>query len=126
MAIVKVTPEMVARAIRDTDWAAIDALSEDDIARQVADDPDAAPMLSLPRVRAVLKLQGGRIATRHKFRLVRRALGMSQAEFARSYRFNLRTLQNWERGSAEPDEATLAYLTVIARLPEETKAAVND
>ena len=28
------------------DWAAVDALTDDDIARQIAEDPDTAPDLS--------------------------------------------------------------------------------
>ena len=43
MAIVKVTPEMVAAAVANTDWQAIDAQTDEDIARNVASDPDAAP-----------------------------------------------------------------------------------
>jgi putative transcriptional regulator len=33
-------------AIAATDWAALDAMTDDDIARQIAADPDAAPDLS--------------------------------------------------------------------------------
>jgi hypothetical protein len=41
MATVKVTREMVAKAMAETDWAAQDALTDEDIARQVAANPDA-------------------------------------------------------------------------------------
>jgi putative transcriptional regulator len=33
-------------AIAATDWAAIDAMTDEDIARQIAENPDAAPDLS--------------------------------------------------------------------------------
>jgi len=46
MAIVKVTSERVAQAIANTDWAAIDAQTDEDIARNVAEDPDATPILT--------------------------------------------------------------------------------
>ena len=46
MAIVKVTPELVAKAVDATNWQAVDAQTDDDIARNVADDPDAAPILT--------------------------------------------------------------------------------
>jgi hypothetical protein len=45
MAIVKVTPEMTAKAIGETDWRAVDAQTDADIARNVAADPDAAPII---------------------------------------------------------------------------------
>jgi putative transcriptional regulator len=125
MAAVKVTPEMAKRAVAEIDWAALDAMSDDEIARQIARNPDAAPDLTLPRVRVVLRLASSRLAPRHKLRLVRRALGMSQSQFASAYHFNLRTLQNWERGAGQPDEATLAYLRVIAHMPEEARRALS-
>jgi len=34
-----------AKPTRQTDWAAFDAKTDDEIARDVADDPDAAPLL---------------------------------------------------------------------------------
>jgi putative transcriptional regulator len=46
MAIVKVTPEMTAKAIGETDWRAVDAQTDADIARNVAADPDAAPIMT--------------------------------------------------------------------------------
>jgi hypothetical protein len=46
MATVKVNTEMVQQALRETDWAAVDAQTDEDIARNVASDPDAAPILS--------------------------------------------------------------------------------
>ena len=41
--------------------------------------------------------------------------GMSQAEFARAFCINPRTLQEWEQGRRKPDATTRAYLTVIAK-----------
>ena len=40
---------------------------------------------------------------------------MSQAEFARAFCINLRTLQEWEQGRRKPDATTRAYLAVIAK-----------
>lgn len=40
---------------------------------------------------------------------------MSQAEFARAFCINPRTLQEWEQGRRKPDATTRAYLAVIAR-----------
>lgn len=44
--------------------------------------------------------------------------GMSQAEFARAFCINPRTLQEWEQGRRKPDATTRAYLAVIAKKRE--------
>jgi len=41
--------------------------------------------------------------------------GMSQAEFARAFCINPRTLQEWEQGRAKADATSRAYLAVIAK-----------
>jgi putative transcriptional regulator len=46
---------------------------------------------------------------------IRSQAGMSQAEFARAFCINPRTLQEWEQGRRKPDATTRAYLAVIAK-----------
>ena len=46
---------------------------------------------------------------------IRSKAGMSQAEFARAFCINPRTLQEWEQGRRKPDATTRAYLAVIAK-----------
>jgi putative transcriptional regulator len=46
---------------------------------------------------------------------IRTTAGMSQAEFARAFCINPRTLQEWEQGRRKPDATTRAYLAVIAK-----------
>jgi putative transcriptional regulator len=46
---------------------------------------------------------------------IRSVAGMSQAEFARAFCINPRTLQEWEQGRRKPDATTRAYLAVIAK-----------
>jgi len=48
-------------------------------------------------------------------RRIRTKAGMSQAEFARPFCINPRTLQEWEQGRRKPDTTTRAYLSVIAK-----------
>jgi putative transcriptional regulator len=48
-------------------------------------------------------------------RRIRTKARMSQAEFARAFCINPRTLQEWEQGRRKPDATTRAYLAVIAR-----------
>jgi putative transcriptional regulator len=46
---------------------------------------------------------------------IRSQTRMSQAEFARAFCINPRTLQEWEQGRRKPDATTRAYLAVIAK-----------
>ena len=46
---------------------------------------------------------------------IRTTAGMSQAEFARAFCINPRTLQEWEQGRRKPDATTRGYLAVVAR-----------
>jgi putative transcriptional regulator len=50
-------------------------------------------------------------------RAIRARSGLSQAEFAKRYGFNVRTLQDWESSGAQPPSPVRAYLTVIDRFP---------
>jgi putative transcriptional regulator len=56
-------------------------------------------------------------------KIIRRALGISQEDFARRYHIPLGTLRDWEQGRVAPDQAARAYLTVIARDPEAVRKA---
>jgi putative transcriptional regulator len=106
MAVVKITPRIVAQAIADTDWKAVDAQTDADIARNVAGDRDAPPILT-----------GGDTAAAIA-RSVRKRLGLSQAEFAARFHVPVGTLRDWEQNRRQPDAPALAYLRVIAREPE--------
>ncbi len=105
MALVTATPEMVAKALKETDWQAIDAQTDEDIARNAASDPDAAPIWTDGEAAAVM------------VRTVRKKLGLSQTEFAARYRVPVGTLRDWEQNRRQPDAPALAYLRVIAREP---------
>jgi putative transcriptional regulator len=58
-------------------------------------------------------------------KMIRRALALTQEEFAVRYHIPLGTLRDWEQGRAEPDQATQAYLKVIAREPERVERVLN-
>jgi putative transcriptional regulator len=93
----------------NTDWAAVAALTDEQIEAAVRDDPDAAPIgfFDLPgfiRIPNVKKL--------------RERLGMTQEEFAAAYRIPVGTLRDWEQGRKFPDATDRAYLAVIARNPK--------
>lgn len=91
-------------------------MTEDEILRAAMDDPDAQPLTSadFKRMKRVPQVK-----------LIRRALGLTQEEFAERYRIPLGTLRDWEQGRSEPDQPVKAYLRVIATEPTVTARALD-
>jgi putative transcriptional regulator len=58
-------------------------------------------------------------------KIIRRALDLTQEEFAARYHIPLGTLRDWEQGRAEPDQPTRAFLTLIARDPDRVNRMLN-
>lgn len=58
-------------------------------------------------------------------KIIRRALELTQEEFAARYHIPLGTLRDWEQGRTEPDQPTRAYLTLIARDPDHVNRTLN-
>ena len=58
-------------------------------------------------------------------KIIRRALELTQEEFAVRYHIPIGTLRDWEQGRAEPDQPTRAYLTLIARDPDRVHRLLN-
>jgi putative transcriptional regulator len=58
-------------------------------------------------------------------KIIRRALSLTQEEFAARYRIPLGTLRDWEQGRSEPDQTARAYLTVIATDPERVRRSLG-
>jgi putative transcriptional regulator len=79
-------------------------------------DPDAQPLND-----ADFK----RMKPTPQAKIIRRALDLTQEEFAARYRIPLGTLRDWEQGRAEPDQPTRAYLTLIARDPDYVHRTLN-
>src|SRR5664280_1811998 len=58
-------------------------------------------------------------------KIIRRALELTQEDFAVRYHIPLGTLRDWEQGRAQPDQPTRAYLTLIARDPDHVNQTLN-
>jgi putative transcriptional regulator len=58
-------------------------------------------------------------------KVIRRSLELTQEEFAARYHIPLGTLRDWEQGRSEPDQATRAYLLLIARDPDHVNRVLN-
>ncbi len=99
----------LSEALAATDWSAIDALTDADIARQIAANPDAAPDMA-PEI---------------DVRAIRQAIGLSQSQFAAAYEFSVRTIQEWERGSKRPSGPARTLLRAIKNDPEGLRRAIG-
>jgi|SRR5580704_8012429 putative transcriptional regulator len=115
--LVQVLPDGTTRPFPPdrTDWAALDAMTDEDVNAAALADPDNPPLT--PQRQARLK----RVP---QVKVMRRALGMTQEEFSARFRIPLGTLRDWEQGKSAPDQAARAYLTVIARDPEAVRKAL--
>jgi putative transcriptional regulator len=102
----------LSRAARDalaaTDWNKIDAMTDEDLARQIAANPLAAPDMA-PEI---------------DVRAIRRAAGMTQAQFAETYEFSNRTIQEWERGAKRPSGPARTLLRAIKADPDGLRKAI--
>ena len=98
-----------------TDWDRLNQMSDEEIERAALDDPDAQPLSDEKLARGFRP---------KALTALRKRLGLSQAEFARQFMLNLRTLQNWEQGRRRPEGAARAFLRVIEREPEAVQRAL--
>jgi putative transcriptional regulator len=98
------------------DWSRLDAMTEAEKHAAALSDPDNRPLTEedMKRMRRTPRAK-----------IIRRALGLSQEDFAARYHIPIGTLRDWEQGRAEPDQAARAYLTVIARDPEAVRKALS-
>jgi putative transcriptional regulator len=92
------------------------AMTPEEIEAAAMADPDARPMTpeELSTARRVPRVK-----------TLRRALGLTQEEFATRYQIPLGTLRDWEQGRTEPDQPARAYLRVIAGDPEGVRRALE-
>jgi len=114
--LVQVLPDGSTRPLPDrTNWARVDAMTDEQIHAAAMADPDARPMTpeELAKARRVPRVK-----------TLRRALGMTQEEFAARYHIPLGTLRDWEQGRTEPDQPARAYLKAIAGNPEGVSRAL--
>ena len=88
-----------------TDWARLRAMTDDEVEAAARNDPDNAPRTEaeLAKMRRIPRVK-----------TLRRALRLTQEEFAARYHIPLGTLRDWEQGRSEPDQPARAYLRVIA------------
>jgi putative transcriptional regulator len=99
-----------------SDWARVDALSEEDIEANALSDPDNPPIPSerLERMRPIPNPKE-----------IRRRLHMTQEQFATRFQLRIGTVRDWEQGLKEPDSAAKTLLRVIDKNPEAVLQALE-
>jgi len=97
------------------DWSRADTMTDEQRHAAALADPDAQPLT--PERLAGMK-------QRPRLKIIRRALGLTQEEFATRFQIPLGTLRDWEQGAAEPDQAARAYLRAIAGDPVAVQRAL--
>lgn len=108
MSKMTISPKISKRPLRPIGKRQIEAAAKSDLDNLPLTIEDLARMKRTPQVK-----------------IIRRALGLSQDEFAVRYQIPIGTLRDWEQGRAMPDQAARAYLTVIARDPEAVRKALG-
>jgi putative transcriptional regulator len=100
---------VTALAETQTDWARLEAMTDEEALQNALDDPDSQPLT--PEQRSRLR----RVPNPKAIRL---ALGLSQEAFARRFEIAVGTLRDWEQGAHIPDSTAKAYLRVIEADPD--------
>jgi putative transcriptional regulator len=101
----------------DTDWARLDALTDEEAVAAATSDPDAPPLTpeQLAKMRRVSRVKS-----------LRQRLGMTQAQFAEAFRLPITTLRDWEQRRSVPDAPARALLLAIERDPDVMRRLLAD
>lgn len=115
--LLQVTPDGATQPLSDrTDWERLRGMTDEEVEAAALTDPDAQPLTeeTSARMRRVPRV-----------RTLRRALGLTQEEFAARYQIPLGTLRDWEQARTAPDQPARAYLKAIAGDPEGVRRALD-
>lgn len=108
-----ITPEKLEQIKASVDWKRVRRMTQAEIERGIANDPDAAPPLTVAEGRA-LQVQS-----------IRKRTGLSQLQFGKRFHIPIGTLRDWEQARREPDTAAYAYLRVIEHEQEAVDRALQ-
>ncbi len=107
---VQVMPDGTTRPLKrgKSNWAAFDALTEEEITAAALSDPNTV----------VLTDEELREARIPNVKEIRQKLHLTQEQFAEQFHVPIGTLRDWEQGVTIPDKAARNYLRVIAKNPQ--------
>jgi putative transcriptional regulator len=100
----------------EQDWTRFDAMTDEEVHAAALADPDAQPMTEeeFRNIKPLPRVFG-----------LRRAMRLTQEQFAAKFQIPLGTLRDWEQGRKEPDAAARAYLKAIAGDPDAVAGALE-
>jgi putative transcriptional regulator len=98
------------------DWTRYDAMTDAEVHAAAVKDRDARP---------ISEGEFARVKRVPRAKTLRRALHLTQEEFAARFHIPLGTLRDWEQGRTEPDQPARAYLKVIAIDPVAVQRALE-
>ena len=104
------------------DWQRVAATTDREIAKQIAADPDTAPIFSARELNRAKRVVPPPSA--EDVRAIRRRLGLTQAQLA-AYGFSLETIRNYEQGHRRPAGPARVLLKVIASEPDAVTRALQ-
>ncbi len=104
------------KASETFDWSRFDAMSDEEVHAAALADPDAQPWTEEQLAKA---------KRTPRVKIIRRALRLTQEQFAAQFGIPLGTLRDWEQGRKEPDQAARSYLLVIASDPGAVREALK-
>lgn len=102
-----------------TDPEKLRATTDEDIARQITEDPDTAPNVG--------DADPASFIVRRPYpdvRALRKRLCLTQEEFSRDFGLNIWTVRDWENHRREPEGPAQTLLKVIERFPDTVRRAV--
>ena len=115
--VVQVFTDGTTRPIEGkTNWARLEAMTEEEIEANALADPDNPPMTAEELARMRLYPHPKRI---------REALKLTQEQFAERFEIPLGTLRDWEQGVSLPDKSARTLLHVIEQDPQAVARALE-
>jgi putative transcriptional regulator len=99
-----------------TDWAAFDAMTDEEVNAAALADPDAQPLTGEQLA------QAKRLAPVKRLRM---KLHLTQEQFSKRYGIPLTTLRDWEQYRTQPDQASRSYIQAIEAFPDAIAMALD-
>lgn len=107
---------VLSTSMSQTDWARLEAMTDEEVEAAALADPDAQPMtpeqLAEPGWRPLW------------LREIRADLQLTEEQFAERFQIPLEQLRGWEHGWTLPDRPARTLLRVIAHAPEVVEKAL--
>ena len=114
--VVQIMSDGSTQPVQDnTDWARVDAMSDEELEANALSDPDNPPLTEDEL--AILRREPSA-------KVVRSHLNLTQEEFSEQFQIPLGTLRDWEQGKKWPDSAARALLRVIEKEPDAVRRAL--